>query len=156
MNEKKEEQKEFFRDANGTLCRNPRASPYSRISYKDPDEAIKVKSLDEWVLACTERTMTNYHSGPCGNKPKYDPDANGLFTKCGHHSEASKKRKKDKQDARFAKWMSEVDFNNAWREHNAKKLEIIKAIAEGHNDPRSLCQEWLNDTPKKEKPDDHA
>lgn len=124
----------FLRRANGFT------EPYS-----EPNEAIigRVKGVD--VFVCTERKSAGYFgSSPCGNKAKHDPDHNGNPTKCGHHSAAAKQRKKDKADERHRKWQEKWSRDSAVRALNVQRDEIIQKIAAGHNDPRGLCQDWLD------------
>lgn len=113
-------------------------------AYADPGEAIKVWFAGELRPSCTERVHSGYSGGPCRNKPKHDPDHNGNPTKCGHHSAAAKQRKKDKADERDRKWREKWNRDSAIRALNVQRDEIIQKIAAGHNDPRGLCQDWLD------------
>jgi hypothetical protein len=86
----------------------------------------------------------------CTNGAKHDPDDNGDPTRCGVHSEAATERRNAKQkklrDEQTAKWARSNRLGELRRELSV----IVKQIAEGHNDPRALCQDWIvrNDAAK--------
>ena len=111
--------------------------------YRDTGEAIKTWRKGELRLGCAESVHSGWSTSPCGNTPKYDPDHNGNFTRCGHHSAAAKKRIKDKRDAKDAARRAKYERDAAIYKINLERDEIIQAIADGHNDPRGLCADWL-------------
>ncbi|QGH74657.1 hypothetical protein KNU84_gp047 [Bacteriophage DSS3_VP1] len=136
----KETPKGFKRLSDGVLHWNP---GWDRVSYDDPGEAIKQHWAGELRFACNERNFSNYRSHPCGNTAKYDPDENGNLTKCGHHSAAAKARKKKKQEERDAARNAKWDYARSVREHQHQLEAIVREIALGHNDPRTLCSDWV-------------
>jgi len=118
-------------------------------SYKDPGEAIRTWWAGERRFGCTHRSFSHYRSHPCGNAAKHDPDHNGNPTKCGHHSQAAFERKAEKKAERDAKREADWQHKKAVYDYYAERHEIIVKIAEGHNDPRGLCQDWLDRKPQK-------
>jgi len=139
-----EEKSYFIRGKDGILRRNPALSLYQTRGYKDPGEAVMVNVGGERRLGCTERMFRDYSSYPCGHKPKYDPDVNGNLTKCGHHSAEAKKRKKEKADAKYQEYTDRIERRTQLRRIKDEMLPLITSIANGHNDPRTACQEWLD------------
>ena len=127
------------RGSDGILCQWPEIGSH----YEDPGEAIKTWSKGEFRLGCAESVSDHFRTFPCGKPPKYDPDHNGNFTRCGHHSAAAKKRIKDKRDAKDAADKAKYERNEKIRQINLERDKIIQAIADGHNDPRGLCADWL-------------
>ena len=139
--------KGFRRLQDGFLFYDPSIEK-TRTSYTDPGAAIKVQKRDAenklvYVPGCNERCFGTWQSHPCGHPPKYDPDANGRLTKCGHHSAAAKKRKADKRDARIAGWHAKWDRDRAIHEARDKVEPALRQIAAGHNDPRGLATEVI-------------
>ena len=102
---------------------------------------------------CTDNVMSSFHSAPCGNAAKHDPDINGNPTKCGHHSAAAKARKKAKRDERDRAERAKWALRDALWRWNGERDDIIRKIAEGHNDPRGLCLDWLARDPRNEPND---
>ena len=92
---------------------------------------------------CAEAVFSGYRHRPCGKTAKYDPDGNGNPTRCGHHSAAAKERRRKKKEERDAAWRRKFDRNSKLRKLNKEMPEIIQKIADGHNDPRGLCLDWL-------------
>ena len=94
---------------------------------------------------CTEKVWSKgvWASHRCPNTAKFDPDAQGVPTKCGTHSAASEARRKAKQDAKMQKWMKRSDAARDLRQARADVESALRKIAEGHNDPRSLAQETI-------------
>lgn len=144
----KETPRGFERDADGVLCWG---AGKGRVNYCDPGEAVKCWWAGERVFRCTERSFSHYSSHPCGHQAKYDPDANGNPTKCGHHRAAAKKRKAEAAEAKRA--AREAEDRRRWLRRKAaaerqalkdEAVTLIQRIAEGHNDPRSACQDWLD------------
>lgn len=76
----------------------------------------------------------------CGRRPGFGPD--GLY--CRQHDPAaveqrnqeSRKREQEERERERPKW------------YGRQMLGIIRQIAEGHNDPRSLCADFLKDYDK--------
>lgn len=112
--------------------------------YSDPGEAVKTWRAGELRLGCAEKRFQIWSSFPCGKPAKHDPDHNGNPTRCGIHSAAAKAKRKAKQEAKDAanraKWAKRL----ALQQLSQEAPEIIRQIAEGHNDPRALCQDWLD------------
>ena len=129
----------FERGEDGVLCQ----LPASLSNYQDPGEAIKTWSKGELRLGCAEAVHSGWRLFPCGTVPKHDPDHNGNPTRCGRHSAAAKKRVKEKCDARDAARRAKYERKAAIYKINLERDEIIQAIADGHNDPRGLCADWL-------------
>ena len=139
------ENQRYKRNADGVLEVNPIG--LGRLNYEDPGEALLTWWAGELRFGCAHGVFRNYSSGPCGNAAKYDPDHNGNMTKCGHHSRDALERKKAKQDARYAEYRRKAEHDAAVRKHGLEREEIIQKIANGHNDPRGLCQDWLDRKP---------
>ena len=80
----------------------------------------------------------------CSNTAKFDPDWTGKPTRCNAHSRA---RRAGKAAAKAKRW---ADQEAKWaRDALDRRLAdeaeaIIRHIAAGHNDPRSLCLDWVN------------
>ena len=126
------------------------SGPYwGRDAYKDPGEAVRTWWAGGLRFGCTHSSFSKYLGHPCGNAAKHDPDHNGNPTKCGHHSQAALERKAAKKAERDAKWKAELQHKKAVSDYYAERDEIIVKIAEGHNDPRGLCQDWLDRKPQK-------
>lgn len=134
----------FIRGDDGILRKNPALNPWERRAYADPGEALNIERGNKFSLGCTHKRFENYSSFPCGKTPKHDPDANGRPTKCGIHSAEHIKRRKYKQDAKYAaetlKWARQREQASI----RAEMLPLIRSIADGHNDPRTACREWLD------------
>jgi hypothetical protein len=142
-----EEKPYLIRNAEGIL--EPSLEPtWSRKSYKDPGEAVMTWWNGKKKFGCAHSVFENYRTHPCGKTAKYDPDQNGNPTKCGHHSQAALDRKEAKRKAREDAWRAEWAHKDAVRKHNAERDDIIRKIAGGHNDPRGLCQDWLDRKPE--------
>lgn len=109
--------------------------------YQDPAEAVRFYWAGELRLGCTERCFSVFSSAPCSKVAKHDPDANGNFTKCGLHSKAAYEKRNAKKDATSARRKRQWAADHA--ESDAKKAleKLVRAIAEGHNDPRSAAME---------------
>lgn len=134
----------FVRGQDGFLRRNPKVSIWGKRNYSEPSEALMQMDQGKERFGCIHRRFESYSSFPCNNTAKHDLDVNGNPTKCGHHSQASKDRKKEKSDAKMQEWRDRNEAQNLMRSHLSKRDEIIRSIADGHNDPRGLCQEWLD------------
>ena len=71
-----------------------------------------------------------------------------LALRCQKVDEAIKRRK-EKSDAYYSQMFKKMDEDRDRREHKRKgqavAVEVIKVIAEGHYDPRQLCNEWLKE-----------
>lgn len=145
----KEAPEGFVRLSSGILTWRP-GFP-SKVTYKTPDEAIVMPWAGKYVLRCNEKVFKDWSSGPCQNKAKYDPDENGNPTKCGHHRAEAKTRKKLQQEERDRKRMAALDYKIAKGKLTAELTQIVKAIAEGHNDARGLCLDWVNRNNKLEE-----
>lgn len=111
--------------------------------YQDPGEAVMNHCAEKLVPSCTERVMGSYHSGPCGNTPRHDPDANGRPTKCGNHSKAAHARRAAKKEATEARWKAQWRADGDVHDANKAVEVALRQIAEGHNDPRTLAEETI-------------
>lgn len=120
--------------------------------YKDPGEALKTWWSGELRLSCTESVYDHFSWAPCSHKPKYDPDARGFPTKCGHHSAAAKERKKLASMEREAKWRREFNQRQAAHKAQAEIEPALRKIAEGYNDARGLAQEVIAALDEARKP----
>ena len=125
----------------------------SMFNYCEPSERKARKSWwkGEQRWGCTAAVhngggSVGFHS--CGKAAKHDPDPDGNPTRCGIHSNEAIKRRKEKSDAYYKDLFQKMDEKAARRERQRQKLAdavaIVEAIAEGHNDPRSACQAWVN------------
>lgn len=120
----------------GILCR----------SYENPGEAV-IQWCGRGVkeFGCNHSThLYSGGTGPCGKPAKHDPDHRGNLTKCGHHSNAAMEKKAAKRKAKSEAWMSRYDLEHQKRQMESESLEILRKIAAGHNDPRSVAQEFIN------------
>lgn len=79
----------------------------------------------------------------CGKTAKHDPDGKGNPTKCGMHSVAAKAKRREKAAAKYAERCAKRAAINARRAMASEASEIVRHIADGHNDPRSLCADWV-------------
>ena len=80
----------------------------------------------------------------CSNPAKHDPDENGNPTKCGKHSVEGLAKRDAKREERNQKWKIEFERKQKLFRLEREKIEIIESIAAGHNDPRSLCSDYLD------------
>lgn len=80
----------------------------------------------------------------CSNKAKHDLDADGNPTRCGIHCESGIAKRNAKREAEYQKYRAKIDRNATVRELERDAKKLIRSIAEGHNDPRTACTEWLN------------
>lgn len=128
----------FTRDEDGVLVVGPGRH------YEEPEEAVKTWWAGELRLGCNARVVGDWSSGPCGKKPKHDPDKNGRPTKCGIHCKTAVEKRRAKSKAKLDASMAHIKRQNAIWRLNRELPEIIRAIADGHNDPRSLCTDWLH------------
>ena len=111
----------------------------------DPGEAVMVHYGGESRLGCTERVWSRdirCHDYMCGKRPKHDPDHNGNPTKCGIHSQEAKEKRAAKSDAKWQAREKEWKRKKEIQSLKLEALQLIRAIADGHNDPRSACAEW--------------
>ena len=113
--------------------------------YTDPGEAIKTWWAGEARIGCAELVHHDYSTAPCGNIPKHDPDAQGRPTRCGVHCAAAKKKREAASDARRAAWRAKCDASQRLSKARADLEQALRRIAQGHNDPRSLAQEALDE-----------
>lgn len=84
-----------------------------------------------------------WHSSRCSNKAKHDHDEDGNPTRCGIHCKSATEIREAKSRARYQaqkdKWLREDQKRALAHECEA----IVRAIAAGNNDPRSLCADWV-------------
>lgn len=112
--------------------------------YKEPNEAIKTWWAGELRPGCNARVYGHWSSAPCGKTPKHDPDAQGRPTKCGIHCAAAVERRKAKQSARDKERRDKFKARQERAKVSGELTEIVMRIAAGHNDPRSLCADWVD------------
>ena len=75
-------------------------------------------------------------SSQCSRKSGHGPG--GAY--CKQHDPKEVKRRLATNQYKY-----DLQNYNARMRRLSETLPIIKAIAEGHNDPRSLCQKWLDE-----------
>lgn len=111
-----------------------------------PQEAVLTWWAGKRLLGCIQDVHKGGGMGfhMCGNRAKHDPDHNGNPTKCGTHSAAAVARRKQKQRERDAAERAKWARRSALMTLSQEAPEIIQKIADGHNDPRGLCQDWLD------------
>ncbi len=97
-----------------------------------------------WCVASVWDGRAGSHQ--CGRKPKHQYGGHGW---CTQHYPPNVQAK---HEARTAKWHAESNARtemyariNAEKKLKDAALEAIKKIAAGHNDPRGLAQEVLDD-----------
>ena len=139
-----DQQPYFVRGSDGILTHNPKASRWNTAGYYDPDEAVNVSQGNQTRLGCTHKIFSNYSSYPCNKVPKHDPDKNGRPTKCGIHSAASFQKRQDKAEAKRQAWRDAARKRADIQAIRNEMLPLIQSIADGHNDPRGACAEWLD------------
>lgn len=131
----------FDRDTDGVLVPKPGRVYHSPV----PNEAIKTLLDGKLTLGCNASVHDTWSSGPCGNTPKHDPDANGRYTKCGVHSAAAVAKRKAKQEQARVRWRLEYDAKDALRKAEEALEQALTRIAAGHNDARSVALDALKD-----------
>lgn len=92
---------------------------------------------------CTKKLWDGWHKRSCGNVAKYDPDEDGVPTRCGVHSAEAVARREAKAHAKVAAEMAEWDRRKQQQNLASELHQIIRQIAGGHNDPRGMATEWL-------------
>lgn len=110
--------------------------------FSDRGEACKMGG--RFVCTTTVYSTGSFFGHCCDKSPKHDPDHNGNPTKCGIHSDAAKAKRKAKSDEKYRQWQEKSKRRAQIVRLQAEQGEIIEQIAAGHNDPRSLCQDWLD------------
>lgn len=94
---------------------------------------------------CVQSLMDRWHPGgyQCTRPRGYGPD--GCY--CKQHDPAAVAARNAARDAAYkAKWSAD-DLRRQKAEAGAKALDALRQIAAGHNDPRSLAQELLDQFP---------
>lgn len=84
---------------------------------------------------CCETVQSDHVSRQCGKRNGHGPD--GAY--CKTHDPDAVKRRREASNYLFHKKYYDGTIRGL---RGADK--ILKAIAEGHNDPRALAQEWLD------------
>lgn len=101
-----------------------------------------------------ERCCESVHSSDgwssyqCKNKAKFDPDHTGKPTKCGVHSFAAFKRREVKGWAQLEANAERARSRKQVSDARAEALTVVQKIADGHNDPRSLCLAFMQANPE--------
>tara|TARA_R110000851_G_scaffold204528_1_gene356459 strand:+ start:246 stop:704 length:459 start_codon:yes stop_codon:yes gene_type:complete len=144
---KKFDDKHFTRMPDGVLRLTKQYESFTR--KPEMNEAVEFRvynhgSVVDWKLGCGATTSHNFQSCYCQNAAKHDPDENGNGTRCGIHSKATIKKRRDKQDAKWAAQRAIYDARNARMKHKEDCVALVKEIADGHNDPRTACIELIN------------
>lgn len=85
---------------------------------------------------CCAKVWADHRSHQCRNKNGQGPD--GAY--CGQHDPAVRERK----DALAAYRFHKRSYDDRIRGLN-RADEVIRAIANGHNDPRGLAEAWLEE-----------
>ena len=81
---------------------------------------------------CAEEVHRGYSFHQCTRKNGHGP--HGAW--CKQHDPIAVKAK---ADAAKAKWRAEWDAKKAAADFQKACIDAVKAIADGHNDPRGLC-----------------
>ncbi len=102
---------------------------------------LKPHMRDGETPRCQQK-VTRYHgnwptSGQCCRSAK-------VGDRCKQHDPAHVEAKRRVQDE---KWREERKRQNT-RHHAPKLLKVLKAIAAGHNDPRQLAQDTIDELEK--------
>lgn len=85
---------------------------------------------------CAGAVSSGFHSYQCKRKNGHGP--HGAWCKMHDPVAAEAKR-----EARYNAYKETRDRQASIAALKNEQTEIIRAIAEGHNDPRGLCSEWL-------------
>jgi hypothetical protein len=132
----------FVRGADGILTPNPKLDRWSTRGYYDPGEALNVVREGKIQLTCTT-SIYGFYSHACGNRAKYDPDANGNVTRCGTHSAATTQRRTDKSQAKLKAFADRWTQTANKAARDAECWVLVKSIAAGHSDAKSACMDLL-------------
>lgn len=96
---------------------------------------------------CTEHVHSGERSDirghRCGRRATKDQDDDGNPTKCALHSLEGKAKKAAERQAKHEAWKMSWEREWAAKALAKEALEIVRQVAEGHNDPRALCSDWV-------------
>jgi hypothetical protein len=96
---------------------------------------------------CTEHVFSgercDMRGHQCGKTATKDPDADGNPTKCGIHSAEGKAKKAAKRADKWQEYKAKADRANLERVLSIEARNIVRLIADGHNDARGLCADWI-------------
>lgn len=99
--------------------------------------------------SCCARMFRDYDSAQCKKPTKITI---GTLEYCGLHNPVTKKvrddRKKAEQEARFAEFDRNRKAARRAQAFRDASVELVRAIALGHNDPRHLCSSLLDEYPE--------
>lgn len=93
---------------------------------------------------CTARVWERggYLPHTCGKTAKYDP-IEGVPTRCGIHCDAAEARRREKAAAQSRKWREQWDAAHALKLAREDTIKVLREIAAGHNDPRTIATETI-------------
>jgi hypothetical protein len=88
---------------------------------------------------CCERVHSHgsHISSQCARKGGHGPDG----TYCKQHNPVAVRLRQAQSAYKY-----DLHNYNLRMQRLSTTLPIIKAIADGHNDPRALCQSWLDES----------
>ena len=104
----------------------------SRLRWGRPDYSKCGKSL-----------FSNFQSYQCSNKARYDPNAKGAMTRCGVHSKAAAEKRRERERVKAGEKRKAYEARKLKSLRASDYVKVIQAIADGHNDPRTLAKEYL-------------
>jgi hypothetical protein len=113
--------------------------------YAEPDEAIKTVYNGKSRLICTAAKYGSWSRSPCGLGAKHDPDRNGNPTRCGNHSAEAVAKRLALQQERNEQYRVLSDARKAVRSAEADLEKVLRLIADGHNDSRTLAAAAVSD-----------
>lgn len=99
---------------------------------------------------CVKSLMDRWHPGgyQCTRPRGHGPD--GCY--CKQHDPAAVAARTVVRDAAYSAKLAADNLRRQKAEAGAKALDALKQIADGHNDPRSLAQELLDQFPALKEP----
>ena len=134
-----------------------REKPEKKLFFPEgnrhPDRPMYAKGYGRWAgnsngrepdfNRCCAEVYGLHMWHQCSQKAKHDPDETGKPTTCGIHSIAARKRRAIKEAAKYDRNRKIWDARSKKENGRSAALTVIKQIAGGHNDPRSLCAEFI-------------
>lgn len=131
--------KGFIRAQDGVLEIDFR---FGALRRDNTEEAIR----ENGAFVCGARVYRAgaWGSSHCRKPAKHDPDCNGNLTRCGIHSAESKAKRKAKTDAKDAEERAKIHRQVIVSNLRREALAIVRKVADGHNDPRALCADWVS------------
>lgn len=80
----------------------------------------------------------------CTRKARFDLDC-GKPTRCKMHSREALKKKREEREAKYSREKAQREAAAQLRAAKDAALELVKSIAEGHNDARGACMALLRE-----------